>query len=141
MKKTMAAAIVIVLICVLVSCTSILTIEKFFGFNEEDVNRIVIINADGLEKDLTYKKAEVFQAFANRTLEESKEEKYDVNWKSDYGYIVNFYVNGYSGYYSFVVNHGARAVDGYSNKKSKIGFYDISDKDTLIQMLNDVFYL
>lgn len=141
MKKTAATAVVIILICVLVSCASILTVDKFFGFGEDAVTRIVIINADGLEKDLTYKKAQVFEAFAERTFTATQEQKFDINWKIDYGYIINFYVNGYEGYYSFYVNHGARAVEGYDNKKSVTGFYDVSDKETLINILNDIFYL
>lgn len=141
MKKTAVTAVVIILICVLVSCASILTVDKFFGFDEDDVVRIVIINADGLEKDLTHKKAQVFEAFANRTFTETQDQKFEINWDIDYGYIVNFYVNGYDGYYSYYVNHGARAVQGYDNKKSITGFYDVTDKDTLIRSLNDVFYL
>lgn len=125
----------------LVSCSSTLTFEKLIGFTADDVSAIVMINETGVEKNLTAKKTEIFELFKEQKLKSNSEKKHDYEWATEYGYIINFYVNGHDGYYSLVYNHGTRTMDGYKNKKSKTGFYDFENKTDLLDKLHDIFYL
>lgn len=133
--------VTIVTAITLVSCSTTVTFEKLFGFAADDVTSIVMINETGVEKNLTAKKAEIFDVFKEQKLKSNTNKKHDYEWGTDYGYIINFYVNGHDGYYSLVFNHGTRAMDGYKNKKSKTGFYDFENKTDLLNNLHDIFYL
>lgn len=146
MKKTLAIILVAaVLLIALVACSSDKTSAGMLGFNQDQVVKTIIIDSNGVEKDITHKTSEIFAAVKDLKFVKSKVEKYDSSWSVDYGYIINFYVSGQDGYYSLVVNHGARAMDGYKYKQSTTGFYDIDNtdgaKDKLMTALNDIFYL
>lgn len=132
---------VIIAACALVSCSNTVTFEKLIGFNADDVTAIIMINDMNVEKNLTAKKSEIFALFNGQKLSANTKKQHDYEWVMDYGYIINFYVSGYDGYYSLVFNHGTRAMDGYKNKKSKTGFYDFENNSELLNSLHDIFYL
>lgn len=145
-NKKLLIPIAVILVAIitafaLVSCSATVTFEKLIGFSADNVTSIVMINENGVEKNLTAKKSEIFDVFKEQKLKSNNTKKYDYEWSTDYGYIINFYVDGHDGYYSMVFNHGTRAMDGYKNKKSKTGFYDFENKADLLNSLHDIFYL
>lgn len=143
MKKHRILMVAVCLIAVLSlaltfsGCSDKTTFKSFVKFKESDVEKVELMSEYGVIKEVAAK--DVFAAFRDVNFIKTEQEKFESDWHVGDVMTVNFYFKDKIGYYSIVLDIGARAMDGY-NYKGKTGFYTVDNMPTLLEQLNKLFF-
>lgn len=143
-KKTVVTvtAILAMIIAVvsLVGCDSKMSFNKIAGFKKDQVTKIELISEFGAGKDVTDRSEEIFTVLDKLVFHDNNDGKVASDMQINVTFRINFYINGVAGYYSMVFNNGFEAKDGFDNKKSKTGFYQVDNAEEVKTELYKIFH-